>query len=125
MNYQPSSEEEKFLTAERFKYSRLETQDVLKKLRTTNYSDVALLDQIEKEDLLLKIKLRSFNKCKFQFLVSIPVIIVGLIFKNQFSIFYIVTAVALYFLISSFFGLRSNKISKLEKRYSTNSTQNF
>ena len=51
MNYQPSSEEEKFLTAERFKYSRLETQDVLKKLRTTNYSDVALLDQIEKEDL--------------------------------------------------------------------------
>lgn len=125
MKSRPSSKEAKFLTKERFKYSSIETKDVIKKLRANNFTDVSLLDHIEKEDLLLKIRLRSYNRCKTQFFVSLPVILLGLIFINQFSIFYIVTAVALYFLISSFFGLRSNKISKLEKQYSTNSTQNF
>jgi hypothetical protein len=125
MRYTPSSKEEKFLTNERFYYSRLETKDVIKKLRASNFAAIALIDQIEKEDLFLKIRLRSYNRCKMQFLVSVSVVILGLIFKNQFGVFYIITGIATYFLISSFFGLQSNKISKLEKQYSTNSAQNF
>lgn len=68
MKSRPSSEEAKFLTKERFRYSSLETKDVIKKLRANNFTDVSLLDHIEKEDLLLKIRLRSYNRCKTQFL---------------------------------------------------------
>ncbi|SDE64719.1 hypothetical protein [Cellulophaga baltica] len=50
MSYTPNASEAKFLTVERFKYSRLETQAVIEKLKAANFADLALLDQIEKED---------------------------------------------------------------------------
>ena len=125
MSYTPNASEAKFLTVERFKYSRIETQAVIEKLKAANFADLALLDQIEKEDLFLKIRARSYRRCKVQFLVAIPIIFLGLVFKDEFSVFYLTTAIATYFLISSLFGLLSNKISKLEKKYSTNSTQNY
>ena len=109
MSCKASSEEIKFLTDERFNYSRLETKDVIKKLKENNFADAKLLDQIDKEDLLLKVKLRSYGRCEIQFLFALLIVL----------------AIAVYFFISSFFGLLSNKVSKLEKQYSTNKAQNF
>tara|TARA_R110000868_G_scaffold86347_8_gene242266 strand:+ start:67563 stop:67940 length:378 start_codon:yes stop_codon:yes gene_type:complete len=125
MSCKASSEEIKFLTDERFNYSRLETKDVIKKLKENNFADAKLLDQIDKEDLLLKVKLRSYGRCEIQFLFALLIIVLSLFLKNLSSIFYIVLAIAVYFFISSFFGLLSNKVSKLEKQYSTNKAQNF
>lgn len=115
----------KFLTTERLNYSRLQTQDVIKRLKETNFKDLELLHRIENEDVLMKVKLRTYKRCKIQLFVSLIVLIIGLLLNSVNQLFFMIIIVSIYFFISSFLGMRTNKISKLEEQYSTNKSTKF
>ncbi len=64
------------------------------------------------EDSLLRIRYRTYQKCKKQIIIGLVLIGIGFILKNISTISFLVTFIGTILSISSFFGILSNKLSK-------------
>ena len=108
-----------FLSEKRFNRSHSETIIIIEKIKTDNTIDSNLIKQIEEEDIILKIKLRTYEKCKRKTIISFIVIVVCYLLASKFVLLYYVVAIGFFVLISSFFGVQANKISPKQKDYIT------
>jgi len=110
----------KFLTSERFEFSKSQTNVAIKNLKESHFKDSNLIKNIEQEDALLKIKYRTYSKCKRNLIIAVALIGIGFILQSIIPITFYLTLFGLVLFTSSFFGLISNRLPKLKKEYFKN-----
>ena len=108
-----------YLTDKRFDKRRSETISALAELRNDENVDQDLIDKIDFEDAQILIKLRSYKSCKIQIVASVGIIVFGISMGNATPLFYFGNFIGFIVLISSWFGLRSNKVSDQQLAYIT------
>jgi len=109
-----------FLTDKRFLRTYSETVKILKILKEENSYNQNLIINVENEDAKIHIKLNTYKKSKKQIIISIFLIILGLTFGKALPFFYFIFIIGFILLISSFWGIRTNKISKEKIKYIEN-----
>ncbi|WP_165748745.1 hypothetical protein [Cellulophaga sp. Z1A5H] len=110
-----SENRSKLLTNERFEFGYLEVKESLKKLKKDGLIDEKQFEKIQTEDMLLKIKYKTYKKCVRNIIIGLVLTGIGCI-GNSPAI-YAVLLIGIIFSVSSFFGVLSNRITKNQKAY--------
>jgi len=76
-----------------------------------------MIQNVIDEDILIKIKLKSYKKNIRNFILSSFLLIVSYLFVDTFSIFIFVGVIAGIIWLSSFFGVYYNFIPKHVRKY--------
>lgn len=105
------------LSDKRFNLSRTEVKNSLNHLLNQNLIKKEDYDKINEEDTLIKIKYKSLKKCKNKAALSVLFLIIGFLLKIVIPIFSILIIFGFILLISSAFGLQSNKLTKKQINY--------
>ena len=105
------------LSDKRFQLSRLEVAEKLKELKNEGLIDENQIEKILSEDILLKMKYRTYKKCIRQIFIAMLLIGVGFGLMHNSPLFYSVIVGGIILFISSFFGILSNKLTKNQKLY--------
>jgi len=108
---------EDYLSDKRFEKRYSETKIILEELKSQNLYDPQLIEKIKDEDILLKIKYKTYKKSIKRLIFAILIILTGIFLVDNPKI-----RVPLFFLggfmfISHFFGIISNFITTDQKRY--------
>ena len=96
-------------TDKRFELIRSEVEKELLDIKDKGLIDAILFERIQNEDILLKIKYRSYKKCLRQIVIGFVLVGVGFIVLNTSSVRYLCIAGGILLMISSFFGVLSNR----------------
>ena len=83
--------------------------------RNSGLIDDKQFEKIQNEDILLKIKYKTYKKCVRKIIIGLIMTGIGLISTLPFRYLIIVGGIILF--ISSFFGILSNRLNKEEKEY--------
>ena len=103
------------LTSKRFEIGYSEVKKRLEEHRNNGLIEDKQFEKIQNEDILLKIKYKTYKKCLRKIIIGIILIGIGLISTLSFR--YLITVVGIILFISSFFGILSNRLTKDEKEY--------
>lgn len=106
------------LLNDRFEIGYSQVKIILEKNKIDGLIDEKQFEKIHNEDVLLKIKYRTYKKCLQQIIVGLLLIVIGLI--STFSFRYLISVGGIILFISSFFGIMSNKLTKEQKEYLKN-----
>jgi hypothetical protein len=101
----------------RFESSREEVLQFIIDNRAKEDFDHQLADQVLAEDDRLEIKHKTFVKCRLKLLFAIPILAIAILLRNLSNLFLILAVFSAFIIISSFFGLATNRINKLQKKY--------
>ncbi len=112
-----SENDSKLLTNQRFEFKYSEVKTKLKQLMVDGLIDEKQFEKIQDEDILLKIKYKSYKKCIKQLIVGLILTGIGFGLLSDSSLRYLFIVGGLILSISSFFGISSNKLSKSQKDY--------
>ncbi|MGB3145194.1 MAG: hypothetical protein WBB24_13905 [Maribacter sp.] len=112
-----SENDSKLLTNQRFEFKYSEVKTKLKQLMVDGLIDEKQFEKIQDEDILLKIKYKSYKKCIKQLIVGLILKGIGFGLLSDSSLRYLFIVGGLILSISSFFGISSNKLSKSQKDY--------
>ena len=107
-------EAEDYLTEKRFESTRSSTLKAFEILREEFPDEVERADLEDKE---LLIKLRTYKKCRRQIILSIVVIILSIVIGSRIPLFYLFVFLGILFLISSFSGFLTNRLSIRQRDY--------
>ncbi len=108
---------EKLLTSERFKLTHVEVKEKLIRLKSDNLISNDQFKKVMNEDLMLKIKHRTYKKCLKQFIFGLITIVIGILANNSSSFSYICIVGGIIISTSSFFGILSNRLTKNQIKY--------
>lgn len=103
------------LTNKRFEFGYSEVKKRLEQYRNNELIDDKQFEKILNEDILLKIKYKTYKKCVRNIIIGLILIGIGLI--NTLSFRYLIIVGGIILTISSFFGILSNRLNKNEKEY--------
>ncbi len=104
-------------TEKRFKTSKSEVTKILEELddSTSNYKK--LIERVLDEDIQLKIRFKTFKKCRRNFLLSCVAIVVGAWFGAKVPALYLLLVIGVLVLISSVIGMIKNRLSSEKRKY--------
>ena len=105
----------KLLTNQRFEYGYTELNEKLEQLKSDGMIDDKQFEKIKDEDILLKIKYRTYKKCIKQVIIGLLLIGTGCVVGIPLSYLFIVGGMILF--ISSFFGIISNRLTTNQIEY--------
>jgi len=105
------------LTNKRFELGYAEVKGRLAKLKAEGLIDEKQFDKITDEDILLKIKYNSYKKCVRQIIIGLILVGVGFGLMDTSPVRYLFIVGGIILSISSFFGVLSNKLTKIQKAY--------
>jgi len=108
---------EDYLTSKRFDKKYSEASIIIAKLKNDNTLNQESIKQIEEEDLLLKIKLNTYEKSKKKIIISCFILVLSILLFNTSPIFSVGIISGFIVFVSSFFGIQTNKISPKQKDY--------
>lgn len=103
------------LSEKRFELNQSDVHEKLAQLKDSGLIDDNQFDKIVEEDILLKIKYRAYKRCRIQVFVGIGLI--GLGYMVHTGLIYLFAVFGAILLLSSLFGMRSNRLSKIQIRY--------
>lgn len=107
----------KLLTNERFSYGYSEVKERLEKLAADGLIDEKQFEKIRNEDILLKIKYKTYKKCVRQIIIALVLIGIGFLLTSISPLRYLLIVGGLILFTSSFFGVLSNRLTKSQKTY--------
>ena len=110
----------KFLTDERFQYGRLTVKEKLIQLKEKGSIDEEQFNKIQDEDILLKVKYTTYKKCVKQIIIALGLTLIGFILINGSPLGSLFIIIGFILAISSFFGITSNRLTKIQKVYLKN-----
>ncbi|CAM4201793.1 hypothetical protein [Zobellia nedashkovskayae] len=110
----------KLLTHERFQYGRLTVKEKLIQLKEKGLIDDLQFNKIQDEDILLKVKYTTYKKCVKQIVIALVLTIIGFFLVNASPLSGILIIIGFILAISSFFGITSNRLTKIQKVYLKN-----
>ena len=107
----------KLLTNQRFEFGYSEVRKKLEQLKVDGLIDEKQFEKIQEEDILLKIKYKTYKKCVRQIIIGLTLTGIGFTLMGGSSLRYLFIVGGLILSISSFFGILSNKLTKNQKEY--------
>ena len=105
----------KLVSNQRFEFRFAEVKKKLEQLKVDGLINEKQFAKIQDEDMLLKIKYRSFKKCIRQLIISL--LLIGIGFMMGMSLGYLLIVGGIIVSISSFFGITTNWLSKNQRAY--------
>jgi hypothetical protein len=112
-----SANDSKLLTYQRFEFGYSEVKRKLKQLKVDGLIDEKQFEKIQDEDILLKIKYKTYKKCIKQIIIGLMLTGIGFGLLGDSSLRYLFIVGGLILSISSFFGISSNELTKSQKEY--------
>ena len=106
-----------YTTERRFNRHYSETEAALEHFREHGVVPPDQIDMVEQEDVALKVSLRTHRKCMRQFVASQICVVLGLLLGQWVPLFYFLMIGGIIVGISSFHGVRTNRISTRQKLY--------
>ncbi|MFT7898751.1 hypothetical protein VBY74_02090 [Tenacibaculum ascidiaceicola] len=105
------------LTNERFKFGYSEVKKELELLKSNDLINNKQFEKIYNEDILLKIKYKTYKKALRNLIIGLVLIGTGFVLMNTLSFRYLIIVGGIILSVSSFFGILSNKLTKSQKEY--------
>ncbi|KAF9657624.1 MULTISPECIES: hypothetical protein [Tenacibaculum] len=105
------------LTNERFKFRYSEVKKELEVLKSNDLINNKQFEKIYNEDILLKIKYKTYKKALRNLIIGLVLIGTGFVLMNTLPFRYLIIVGGIILSVSSFFGIQSNKLTKSQKEY--------
>ncbi|WP_064967055.1 hypothetical protein [Tenacibaculum ovolyticum] len=105
------------LTNQRFKLGYSEVKKKLEHLKNNNLIDYKQIEKVLNEDLLLKIKYKTYKKCLRNITIGLILVGSGFWLMSNLSFRYLIIISGIILSVSSFFGILSNKLTIEQKEY--------
>lgn len=106
-----------YLNEKRFQFTSSAVKQKLEELQKEGKIGEQQYKEIEKQDILLRIKYKSYKKCQSQLIWATTFLVIGFWPLSSYPIAYIFIVVGFILALSALFGLKSNRISEEQKRY--------
>ncbi|MEC3905742.1 hypothetical protein VOI54_01790 [Tamlana sp. 2201CG12-4] len=107
----------KLLTNERFELGFSEVKKRLTELKEEGLLDKTQFEKIINEDILLKIKYKTYKKCIQKIIIGLTITAIGFGLIREYSSRYLFISAGIILSISSLFGILSNRLTKIQVQY--------
>jgi len=105
------------LTNKRFGFGYSEVKTRLEQLKENGLIDDTQFEKIRNEDILLKIKFKTYKKCLRKIVIGLILTGIGITIMITSPLRYLIIVGGIILSISSFFGILSNRLTKNQKEY--------
>lgn len=105
------------LSEKRFELDQSDVHEKLAELKDHGLINENQFERVVEEDILLKIKHRTYKRCRIQVVIGIGLISIG--FLVHTGLVYLFAVFGGILLVSSLFGMKANKLSKVQINYLT------
>ena len=108
------------LTNQRFEYGYSRVRKKLEQLNVDGLIDEKQFEKIQDEDILLKIRYKTYKKSVRQIIIGLILTGMGFTLMGGSSLRYLFIVGGLILSISAFFGILSNTLTKNQREYLKN-----
>ncbi len=106
------------LTNERYRLGYSQVKYRLEELNNKGLIDAQQFEKIRDEDILLKVKYKTYKKCLRNMIIGL--LLIGISLVSALPLLRILIIPAIILLWTSFFGILSNRLSKAQMEYMKN-----